>query len=129
MNETKTKLAKKPSRIAAAIGSAWAAIMGVLPHVLHHIGPLAGATLLAGTAGTLLFGAAAFLLTIPLLLRVHKRSGTWRIPLALLALFIAIWLLSTFVIGPIVRDSLAPKPTPTQKQPADHEEHHAMAMR
>lgn len=121
-NQTSTSRA----RIVGVVGSAWAGIMGVLPHVLHHVGPLAGVTLLAGTGGTLLFGAAAFLLTIPLLLRVHKRSSSWRAPLTLLVLFIAIWLLSTFILGPWVRDRLESKPAPTQQQqqPAGHEQHH-----
>jgi hypothetical protein len=36
-------------RTGALISSAVAAVLGVLPHVLHHVGPLAGAALLAGT--------------------------------------------------------------------------------
>ena len=31
-----------------AILAAWGAFIGVLPHVLHHVGPLAGTALLAG---------------------------------------------------------------------------------
>ena len=111
------------SRVAGMLGSAWAATMGVLPHVLHHVGPLAGAALLAGTTGTLLFGAATFLLTIPLLLRVHRRSGTWRVPLALLGLFIATWALSTFVIGPEVRDRLEERRNSQPEHTSEHEQH------
>jgi hypothetical protein len=39
------------------------AVTGVLPHVLHHIGPLAGAALLAGAGGKLLFAVAGFVLS------------------------------------------------------------------
>ena len=111
------------SRLTGAVGSAWAATMGVLPHVLHHVGPLAGAALLAGTTGTLLFGAATFLLTIPLLLRVHRKSGTWRVPLALLGLFVAIWALSTFIVGPEVRDRLEERRDPKPEHQSEHEQH------
>ncbi|MCZ4495538.1 MAG: hypothetical protein JWM25_121 [Thermoleophilia bacterium] len=97
--------------------------MGVLPHVLHHVGPLAGAALLAGTAGTLLFGAATFLLTIPLLLRLHRRTGTWRVPLALLALFVAIWAVSTLVIGPEIRDRLEQREVSEPEHTSEHEQH------
>ena len=89
-------------RAAALASSAVAAILGVLPHVLHHAGPLAGAALLAGTAGTLLFGAIGLVAAIPFLLRVHRRCGNWRIPGALLALFAVVFLISAFVIGPAI---------------------------
>lgn len=37
--------------------AAWGVFIGVLPHVLHHVGPLAGAALLAGAGGKVLFAA------------------------------------------------------------------------
>ena len=57
-----------------------AAISGIAPHVLHHVGPLAGAALLAGAGGTVLFGVAGFALSIPMLLRLRRRFGTWAAP-------------------------------------------------
>ena len=92
-------------RAAALASSAVAAILGVLPHVLHHAGPLAGAALLAGTAGTLLFGAIGLVAAIPFLLRVHRRCGNWRLPGALLALFAVVFSISAFVIGPAISGS------------------------
>lgn len=107
---------------SSALGGIWAGIMGVLPHVLHHVGPLAGAALLVGATGKILFATLTFLLTIPLLVRVHRRCSTWRIPAAMLGVFIAVWSISTFVIGPWVNEKLK-DPPPASSQPA-HEEHH-----
>ena len=36
-------------RVRSAVLAAWGGFIGLLPHVLHHVGPLAGAALLAGT--------------------------------------------------------------------------------
>lgn len=87
-------------RVGAIVSSAVAVVLGLLPHVLHHVGLLAGAALLAGTAGTLLFGAIGLVAAIPFLLRVHRRCGNWRVPAALLATFAAMFSISAFVIGP-----------------------------
>lgn len=43
-------------RLWSALVAAWGVFIGLLPHVLHHVGPLAGAALLAGTGGTRRFG-------------------------------------------------------------------------
>lgn len=98
--------------------------MGVLPHVLHHVGPLAGAAIVAGTTGTVVFGLAAFAFTIPLLLRVRKHRDSWRLPAILLAVFISIWLVSTFAVGPWVRDRLVDNQPAVPQQEPEHEEHH-----
>lgn len=118
-------------RLAAILSSAVAAVLGLTPHVLHHTGPLAGAALLAGTGGALLFGAIGFLAAIPFLLRVHRRCGNWRVPVALLALFTVVFSISTFVIGPAIssESSGGGKATPatrTAPNPAggEHDEHH-----
>ena len=52
-------------RVRAAVPAGGAAVLGAAPHVLHHLGPLAGAALLAGVTGKLLFGALGFLLAVP----------------------------------------------------------------
>lgn len=117
-----------PQRAAAVTSSTLAAILGIAPHVLHHAGPLAGAALLAGTGGSLLFGALGLLAAIPFLIRVHRRCGNWRVPGGLLALFAAVFALSTFVIGPAITGSetSTSTPTPTQTAPAQegHSAHH-----
>ena len=52
----------RDTRIGAALLAAWGVVVGAAPHVLHHVGPLAGAALLAGTGGKLLFAAAGLVL-------------------------------------------------------------------
>ncbi len=120
------------ARAAALVSSAVAAVLGIAPHVLHHAGPLAGAALLAGTGGALLFGAIGLVAAIPFLLRVHRRCGNWRIPAALLALFAVVFSISTFVIGPAISgsdSSSSGKPTTNQTAPGapvkeGHDAHH-----
>jgi hypothetical protein len=82
------------------IVAGWAAVTGIAPHVLHHAGPLAGTALVAGAGGQALFGAIGFIATIPMLLRLHRRFGTWVAPGLALAVFAAVFSFSTFVIGP-----------------------------
>jgi hypothetical protein len=89
-------------RASAVASSAVAVLLGLAPHVLHHAGPLAGAALLAGTGGSLLFGAIGLVAAIPFLVRVHRRCGNWRVPGALLGLFAVMFSISAFVIGPAI---------------------------
>ena len=122
---------KSPLRRArvAASGAA-AAFLGLLPHILHHAGPLAGAALFAGIGGSLLFGVLGLIAAIPFLVRMKRRSGSWRRPLAALLLFAAVFAVSTFVIGPALTgsdsDGAKPSSSPTEPQPAPsgHEGHH-----
>lgn len=116
-------------RVAVGLSAVWAAFTGLLPHVLHHAGPLAGAALFAGLGGSLLFGALGLLVSIPFLRRMHRRFGTWRAPAAALAVFVAVFSLSTFVIAPKInaeRGSTTTKVTPGPASPSrsEHEEHH-----
>ncbi len=119
-------------RAATILSSAVAAILGVLPHVLHHVGPLAGAALLAGTGGTLLFGAIGLVAAIPFLLRVHRRCNNWRVPALLLATFAAMFSISAFAVGPAISgsDNDAGKTVPTEQTApgaatkAGHDAHH-----
>lgn len=115
-------------RIWTAISSVFAAVMGLAPHVLHHAGPLAGAALFAGIGGTLLFGALGLVAAIPFLIRLRRRTGGWRIPAATLALFAAVFSLSSFVIGPAISgddgESQPTTPAPGKPQPPGHKQHH-----
>lgn len=118
-------------RAAALRSSAVAAVLGLAPHILHHVGLFAGAALLAGTAGALLFGAIGFLAAIPFLLRVHRRCGNWRVPGALLAGFAVIFSISTLVIGPAMSGTSSSTSKSTSNQtvlsnPArqEHDAHH-----
>lgn len=102
-------------QIWVGISSAGAVVLGVAPHVLHHVGLLAGA-LFAGAGGSLLFGAVGFLAAIPFLLRIHRRTGTWGTPAVLLALFALIFSISTFVVGPAITTSPSKKSSPASEQ-------------
>jgi len=113
------------ARAWSAVLAAWAAFIGVLPHVLHHVGPLAGAALLAGAGGRALFAAIGFVLAVPFLLRLYRRFKTWIAPATALAVMAVMFSISSFVIGPLItgEGSEAP-PQPGIEQPAGHDEHH-----
>lgn len=119
------------ARAWSGVLAVWAAFIGLLPHILHHVGPLAGAALLAGAGGRALFAAIGFLFAIPFLLRLHRRFRTWLAPGIALGLMAAAFALSSFVIGPLIAgDGDAPAPGieepagPGTEEPDGHEEHH-----
>lgn len=99
--------------------SVWAAVTGVAPHVLHHVGPLAGAAFLAGATGKLLFALVGFAASVPFLLRLHRRFASWLVPALALSLMAGAFTVSTFVIGP----ALISEPAEVQ-DPLEHIEHH-----
>ncbi|MFJ6375409.1 hypothetical protein ACIQH9_06740 [Pseudarthrobacter oxydans] len=98
-------------------------IMGLLPHVLHHIGLLAGTALVAGSGGTALFGALGILASIPMLVRLYRRFGSWVAPALGLLIFAAMFSVSAFVIGPAISGTGAevnPGPEPTVDHTGEH---------
>ncbi len=96
-------------------------LLGLVPHALHHVGVLAGTALVAGSGGTALFGTLGLLLSVPMLLRLHRRFGNWTAPAIGLVAFAAMFALSTWVIGPAISASGSPGPSlPT----VDHTGHH-----
>lgn len=98
-------------------------IMGLLPHVLHHIGLLAGTALVAGSGGTALFGALGLLASIPMLVRLYRRFRSWMAPALGLLIFAAMFSLSAFVIGPAISGTngdVNPGPVPTVDHTGDH---------
>ena len=111
-----------------------AVIMGILPHVLHHIGLLAGTALIAGAGGTVLFGVLGLAASVPFLIKLYRRFGTWVAPAVALGVFTVMFAISAFVIGPAINgaDSSTPGPAPapaTATAPAtaptvDHGSHH-----
>lgn len=94
--------------MCAAIGT----VMGLLPHVLHHASLLAGAALVTGLGGNLLFAAAGLLLSVPLLRRLYRRFDTWKAPAIAVAVFAVMFALSALVIGPAISGG-----SPTDSQP------------
>lgn len=111
--------------IATVASGAVAAISGIAPHVLHHVGPLAGTALLAGGGGTLLFGVAGFALSIPMLLRLRRRFGTWAAPAVAGAIFAGVYLFSALVVGPaLTADRNAAEVPASTPSASDHAGHH-----
>lgn len=123
-------LAERPRSILArtwsAVIAAWGAFIGVLPHVLHHVGPLAGAALLAGAGGTALFAAIGFVAAIPFLIRLQRKFQTWRAPAIALAVFVVTFSFSSFVLGPALSGGSegSPPSQPGIEQPSGHYSHH-----
>lgn len=115
-----------------AVVAGIAVVMGILPHVLHHIGLLAGTALIAGAGGTVLFGLIGLAASVPFLIKLYRRFGTWLAPAIALVVFILMFAVSAFVIGPAISgtDSTTPTPIPAPATaPAtgptvDHEGHH-----
>ena len=116
----------RAARTAATVVSGTvAAISGIAPHVLHHVGPLAGTALLAGAGGTVLFGIAGFALSIPMLLRLRRRFGTWVAPTVASAIFTGVYLFSALVVGPALTAEPAAAEEPASTPlPSGHAEHH-----
>lgn len=131
-NESPTRDAvARRSRLASirdAVGAFFGAVLGLAPHVLHHVGLLAGAALVTGATGNALFFLVGLVFSIPMLRRLYRRFGTWRAPAIAVVVFAAAFSLSAFVIGPAIAgdsgDDSRPTQTPTQTPTQDHAGHH-----
>lgn len=121
MAATDTRRRGAGARLWSATLAVWGTITGLAPHVLHHVGPLAGAAFLAGAGGQALFAVIALVVSIPFLLRIYRRFHTWIAPVIALAVMAGMFSLSTFVIGPAIRGD-EPAPQPAVEQPA-HDQH------
>ena len=109
------------STVSAVVGT----LMGLVPHVMHHVGLLAGTALVTGTGGNLAFGVLGLVFSIPLLRRLYRRFNTWRAPAIALAVFAVMFSLSAFVIGPAISGgSPADAPAPSQELPTGDSSHH-----
>ena len=122
MSELAVPLRAAAGRVWSLVLAAWGAFIGLLPHVLHHVGPLAGAALLAGATGTALFAALGFVAAIPFLLRLYRRFRTWRAPAIALAVFALMFSISSFVVGPAIAGSDEPASGLNEK--GGHDQHH-----
>ncbi len=91
---------RSSGRLRNAVSGVLGGVLGLAPHVLHHVGLLAGTALVAGSGGTLLFGALGLLASVPMLRRLHRRCGTWKAPVIGLAVFAVMFAVSAFVVGP-----------------------------
>src|SRR6516165_6957943 len=101
-----------------ALTGALGAIAGRAPHVLHHIGLLAGTALVAGAGGTALFGILGLALSVPMLLRLRRRFASWWAPAIGLAVFVVMFSISAFVIGPAINSGTSAPPGGGQPTPS-----------
>lgn len=107
------------------VGAAVGAILGLVPHVMHHIGLLAGAALVTGVGGNLLFFALGLVFSIPLLRRLYRRFRSWWAPAIAVAVFAALFSLSALVIGPAISGGTsADEDAPSQTPSMNHDAHH-----
>ena len=111
--------------IRDTVSSAVGAVLGLAPHVLHHVGFIAGSALITGAGGSALFYVLGLLLSVPMLRRLHRRFRSWRAPVVAVAIFTAVFAVSNLVVGPaLTGDDSDERPAPTQ--PADpHSSHHS----
>jgi len=85
-------------------------VVGLAPHVLHHLGPLVGTALVAGTGGTVLFGLLGLAASVPMLVKLKRRFVSWWAPTIALAAFVGMFALSSFVFGPLISGAGDPAP-------------------
>jgi len=116
-----------PRRGRWSIGAVLGTAMGLAPHLLHHVGLLAGTALLTGAGGTVLFGALGLVAMLPILLRLRRRFGNWWAPSIAVAVFAAMFAVSTLLIGPALRTDAGPHepgPAPSAPSTEEHTRHH-----
>lgn len=121
-------VAERPGRLAAPWQTATAvvgALLGLVPHVLHHIGLIAGAALITGVTGNTVLLLLGLVFSVPLLRRLYRRFHTWRAPAVAIAVFAALFSLSTYVIGPALGADPSSDEAPHPESPVgEHGQHH-----
>lgn len=119
---------RDPRSVWATIRAGTGAALGVLPHVMHHVGLIAGAAILTGAIGNSILYVVGLLLSIPLLKRLRSRFQTAWAPAIGIGVFTALFSLSAFVIGPAISGSgeqaPATNPTPAVSTTDGHAAHH-----
>lgn len=112
----------------AGVRAALGALLGLAPHVLHHVGIVAGTALLAGVWGNLALYVVGLILSIPMLRRLHRRFGSIAAPITGAGVFTVMFLISAFVLGPAINPapegSVAPTTSQSPGAGSSHEGHH-----
>jgi membrane protein YdbS with pleckstrin-like domain len=99
-NSNRYEISADPqTRVTAWVSGAIGWISAMAPHLLHHAGLLVGTALVAGAAGTWLFGAIAVIAMVPILVRLHRRTGSKLAPVAMIALMIVMFSASRLLMG------------------------------
>lgn len=78
-----------------AVSGALGTVAAFLPHVLHHVGLIAGAAFVSGFAGGVVFAALGVAAMAPIVLRLRRRTGSWHAPIVAAAVFGAMFALMT----------------------------------
>lgn len=106
-------------------GAVIGTVLGMAPHVLHHIGLLTGAALITGASGNALFYAIGLLFSVPMLRRLYRHFATLWAPAIAVVVFTGLFALSAFVIGPAISGTDDPPPpsVPTDPSPSPTDEH------
>lgn len=117
------------AKIRDAIGASFGAVLGLAPHVMHHVGLLAGAAFIAGAAGNALLFLVGLVFSIPMLRRLYRRFRSWKAPAVAVAVFAAAFSLSAFVVGPAITGGVSttdsPQPSQTPAPAQGHSSHHS----
>ena len=131
IEDAEDSLRSRWKAIRDSAGAVIGVVLGIAPHVLHHIGLLAGAALITGASGNALFYVIGLVFSVPMLLRLYRRFRTPWAPAIAVAVFTALFSLSAFVIGPAIsgtEDTPTPSPSspadPTPSPTGDHSTHH-----
>lgn len=127
--QARATIKERGRAIWAAIRAAVGAFLGLLPHLLHHVGIFAGAAFLAGLWGNAALYLAGLLLSIPMLKWLRRRFGSAAAPVIGVLAFTALFLVSALVIGPAFsgRQAASIDPPAASANPsvdADHAGHH-----
>jgi hypothetical protein len=93
--------------VRTAISGIWGVVSGIAPHVLHHVGPLAGAAIFAGAGGRILFLFLGLAIATPMLIRLYRRFETWLAPSIAIGIFAVTYILSSLFIGPLITDTVS----------------------
>lgn len=109
------------AKLWGGILASWAVVTGAAPHVLHHIGPFAGAAVLAGFGGQVIFFVGGLVLSLPLLRRIYRRFQSLVAPALAVLAFAALFAFSSLVISPQLSGNATP--AAPLEQP-DYDEHH-----
>lgn len=123
MTRSSPAIESRPARTGGNwTSAAWGAVSGIAPHVLHHVGPLAGAALLAGGGGQAIFFVVGLALAAPMLVRLYGRFRSWAAPAVAVGIFAVTYTLSTLVIPPLISGEDS-EPAPGASATLDEHEH------
>lgn len=106
-------------------GAVVGAVLGIAPHVLHHIGLLAGAAIITGASGNAILYGVGLLFSVPMLRRLYSHARSWWAPALAVVAFTGLFSLSAFVMGPAISgtDDAPALPSPTVPSPTPSHDH------